>query len=129
MIVKLAIPAAAKRSRVWPQVRGAEFADVLEVIGASSGVSSHDDKTEYRVGCRVAANHFDDNWQEECAGGIHFYYPRRSGKTINGYRRYAKSAIRSRRARKMNREVIMLTNATRTSCPVAGITNNNAPAQ
>ena len=76
VIVKLAIPAAAKRSHAFGRKCRAEFADVLEVIGASSGVSSHDDKTEYRVGCRVAANHFDDNWQEECAGGIHFFITR-----------------------------------------------------
>jgi len=76
VIVKLAIPAAAKRSHAFGRKCRAEFADVLEVIGASSGVSSHDDKTEYRVGCRVAADRFDENWQEECSGGIHFFITR-----------------------------------------------------
>jgi hypothetical protein len=76
VIVKLAIPAAAKRSHAFGRKCRAEFADVLEVIGASSGVSSHDNKTEYRVGCRVAADRFDENWQEECAGGIHFFITR-----------------------------------------------------
>ena len=76
VIVKLAIPAAAKRSHAFGRKCRAEFADVLEVIGASSGVSSHDNKTEYRVGCRVASDRFDENWQEECAGGIHFFITR-----------------------------------------------------
>ena len=76
VIVKLAIPAAAKRSHAFGRKCRAEFADVLEVIGASSGVSSHDDKTEYRVGCRVEADRFDENWQEECSGGIHFFITR-----------------------------------------------------
>jgi len=76
VIVKLAIPAAAKRSHAFGRKCRAEFADVLEVIGASSGVSSHDNKTEYRVGCRVAADRFDENWQEECSGGIHFFITR-----------------------------------------------------
>mgnify|MGYP000358399202 CR=1 FL=1 len=76
VIVKLAIPAAAKRSHAFGRKCRAEFADVLEVIGASSGVSSHDNKTEYRVGCRVASDRFDENWQEECSGGIHFFITR-----------------------------------------------------
>ena len=76
VIVKLAIPATAKRSHAFGRKCRAEFADVLEVIGASIGVSSHDNKTEYRVGCRVTADRFDDNWQEECAGGIHFFITR-----------------------------------------------------
>jgi hypothetical protein len=76
VIVKLAIPAAAKRSHAFGRKCRAEFADVLEVIGAEIGVSSHDDKTKYRVGCRVAADRFDENWQEECSGGIHFFITR-----------------------------------------------------
>ena len=76
VIVKLAIPAAARRSHAFGRKCRAEFADVLEVIDGSVGVSSHDKKTEYRVGCRVTADRFDDNWQEECAGGIHFFITR-----------------------------------------------------
>jgi hypothetical protein len=76
VIVKLAIPAAAKRSHAFGRKCRAEFADVLEVTGAEIGVSSHDDKTKYRVGCRVAADRFDENWQEECSGGIHFFITR-----------------------------------------------------
>ena len=76
VIVKLAIPAAARRSHAFGRKCRAEFADVLEVIDGSVGVSSHDKKTEYRVGCRVASDRFDENWQEECAGGIHFFITR-----------------------------------------------------
>ena len=76
VIVKLAIPSTARRSHAFSRKCRAEFADVLEVIGASVGVSLHDNKTEYRVGCRVTADRFDDNWQEECTGGIHFFITR-----------------------------------------------------
>lgn len=76
VIVKLAIPSTARRSHAFSRKCRAEFADVLEVIGAGVGVSPHNNKTEYRVGCRVTADRFDDNWQEECAGGIHFFITR-----------------------------------------------------
>ena len=76
VIVKLAIPSTARRSHAFSRKCRAEFADVLEVIGAGVGVSPHNNKTEYRVGCRVTADRFDDNWQEECTGGIHFFITR-----------------------------------------------------
>ena len=73
VIVKLCIPAAAKRSHAFGRKCRAEFADVLEVIGAEVGISKHDGKTEYRAGQRVTPDSFDDNWQDECAPGIHFF--------------------------------------------------------
>jgi hypothetical protein len=76
VIVKLLIPAAAKRSHAFGRKCRAEYADVLEVVGAEVGISQHDGKTEYRAGTRVTSNKWDDNWQEECAGGIHFYITR-----------------------------------------------------
>jgi hypothetical protein len=76
VIVKLRIPADAKRSSAFGRKCRAEFADVLEVIGADVGISQHDNKTEYRVGRRVAPDRFDENWQEECSAGIHFYITR-----------------------------------------------------
>jgi hypothetical protein len=36
----------------------------------------HDGKTEYVAGQRVTPDAFDDNWQNECASGIHFYLSR-----------------------------------------------------
>ena len=76
VIVKLRIPDAAKRSHAFGRKCRAEYADCLEVIGGDVGISMHDGITEYRVGERVACDAFSDNWQEECAGGIHFYITR-----------------------------------------------------
>jgi hypothetical protein len=73
VIVKLRIPADAKRSHAFGRKCRAEYADVLEVIGAEVGIAMHDYKTEYRVGQRVTPDSFDENWQDECSNGIHFY--------------------------------------------------------
>ena len=76
VIVKLRIPADARRSHAFGRKCRAEFADVLEVIGAEVGISSHDSKTEYRVGQRVTPDSFDDNWMDECSHGVHFFITR-----------------------------------------------------
>jgi hypothetical protein len=77
VIVKLRIPADAKRSHAFGRKCRAEFAEVLEVIGAEVGTTSaHGPKTEYRVGEIVRPNSFDENWMEECAPGIHFFITR-----------------------------------------------------
>ena len=76
VIVKLKIPAEAKRSSAFGRKCRAEFADVLEVHGAEVGIGQHDGKTEYRTGERVKADSWDENWMEECSHGIHFYITR-----------------------------------------------------
>ncbi len=76
VIVKLSIPADAKRSHAWGRKCRAEFADVLEVFGADKGISQHDGKTEYIAGQRVTPDSFDTDWTSECAPGIHFYISR-----------------------------------------------------
>jgi hypothetical protein len=76
VIVKLRIPADAKRSHAFGRKCRAEFADVLEVHGAEFGISSHDGKTKYAVGERVIPDGFDDDWTQECAAGVHFYISR-----------------------------------------------------
>ena len=76
VIVKLRIPDEAKRSHAFGRKCRAEFADVLEVIGAEVGISTHDGKTEYRVGQRVTPDSFDDNWTDECSHGVHFFITR-----------------------------------------------------
>ena len=73
VIVKLRIPEAAKRSHAFGRKCRAEFADVLEVIGAEVGISSYDGETEYRVGARITPDNFDENWMDECSNGVHFY--------------------------------------------------------
>ena len=76
VIVKLRIPEAAKRSHAFGRKCRAEYADVIEVIGGEVGVSQYDGITEYRAGQRVTPDRFDENWQEECSSGIHFFITR-----------------------------------------------------
>ena len=75
-IVKVLIPAEAKRSNATGRKCRAEFVEVLEVFGDEPAISSHDGKTEYRKGATVRCDSWcDDRWQE-CAGGIHFFITR-----------------------------------------------------
>jgi uncharacterized protein YjbI with pentapeptide repeats len=76
VIVKLRIPSDAKRSHAFGRKCRAEFADVLEVFGSEVGISKHDRKTEYRAGQRVNPDAFDEDWQDECSSGIHFFITR-----------------------------------------------------
>jgi hypothetical protein len=77
VLVKLRIPAGAKRSHAFGRKCRAEFVDVLEVFGADVGyTSAYGPLTEYRVGERVRSDTFDEDWLNECAPGIHFFITR-----------------------------------------------------
>ena len=76
VIVKLRIPEAAKRSHAFGRKCRAEYVEVLEVIGGDVGISSHDNKTQYRVGETVRPYSFSEEWRNECAPGIHFFITR-----------------------------------------------------
>ena len=76
VIAKLEIPAEARRSHAFGRKCRAEYVKCLEVIGAEFGVSMHDETTQYRAGEIIKPHLFNENWQEECAGGIHFYITR-----------------------------------------------------
>jgi hypothetical protein len=76
VIVKMQIPSDAKRSHAFGRKCRAEYVKVLEVIGAEVGIAQHDGKTEYRKGEIVKPDSFDENWQEECVPGIHFFITR-----------------------------------------------------
>ena len=76
VIVKLAIPADAKRSTATTRKCRAEFVRVLEVFDAAVGISQHDCKTEYRKGETVRCDKWEENRWIECAGGIHFFITR-----------------------------------------------------
>jgi Family of unknown function (DUF5758)/Pentapeptide repeats (8 copies) len=76
ILVKVMIGKNAKRSNATGRKCRAEYVKVLEVIGAEVGVSSHDNRTEYRTGKIVRC----DNWNTDrwawCGGGIHFFLTR-----------------------------------------------------
>jgi uncharacterized protein YjbI with pentapeptide repeats len=76
VIVKLLIPKEAKRSHAFERKCRAEFADVLEVIGDGPAISGQKDDFVYEVGKRVTPDKWDDNWQDECSHGIHFFITR-----------------------------------------------------
>jgi hypothetical protein len=77
VIVKLLIPADAKRSNATGRKCRAEYAVVLDVIGAKYGYThEHGPRTEYRVGQIVRPDRWDENRFNECSNGIHFFLTR-----------------------------------------------------
>ena len=77
VIAKLKIPSDAPRSHAFGRKCRAKFADVLSLSMDGSpvdvGHSMHDSSFEYRPGERVTCDQWDENWQDECSGGIHFF--------------------------------------------------------
>jgi hypothetical protein len=76
VIVKLRIPEDAPRSHAFGRKCRAQFAEVVEIFGASEAKSQHDPKFTYRTGERVEALNWSDDWEKECDGGIHFFITR-----------------------------------------------------
>jgi len=97
VIVKLRIPEDAKRSHAFGRKCRAEFADVLEVWrpvidkegnktweAAGGATSDWDPEFYYRPGSRVSPTKpFSENWQEECAPGIHFFITREEAEAYD----------------------------------------------
>jgi hypothetical protein len=74
VLVKVLIPAEAKRSHAFGRKCRAEFVDVMEIVGdVTKAISRHDSSVTYRVGERVTCNEWCDDFTQECAGGIHFF--------------------------------------------------------
>jgi hypothetical protein len=73
IIVKVKIPAKAKRSNATGRKCRAEYVKVLEVYGADQAISQYNDKTIYKVGKTVKCDKWNENRWEECSGGIHFF--------------------------------------------------------
>jgi hypothetical protein len=80
VIVKLLIPNDAKRSNATGRKCRAEYAEVLDVIGADVGISKHDETTEYRKGETVKCDKWGEDRWAECSGGIHFFITRREAE-------------------------------------------------
>jgi hypothetical protein len=77
-VVKLLIPADAKRSHAFGRKCRAEFAKVIEMpVGVDVAHSEYDNSFTYRIGEIVKPKEpFNENWQSECESGIHFYITR-----------------------------------------------------
>ena len=83
VIVKLRIPAEAKRSSATTRKCRCEYAEVLELQNLD-GTPYDDDKvvnnryveTIYKVGEIVSADSWDDDRWNECSHGIHFFLTR-----------------------------------------------------
>jgi CubicO group peptidase (beta-lactamase class C family) len=72
-----ATPSRPRCSSAFSRKCRAEYADVLEVIGAAEGRTDQTGRggavSVYRAGERVVPHAWDDDWTKECAPGIHFY--------------------------------------------------------
>jgi hypothetical protein len=80
VLVRVLIPAKAKRSNATGRKCRAEYVKVLEVIGATEGVSTYDNKTIYKKGKTVKATNWDEDRWVECGGGIHFFITRKEAE-------------------------------------------------
>jgi uncharacterized protein YjbI with pentapeptide repeats len=72
-VVKLLIPADAKRSHGTERKCRASKAVVLETPNGKPAHSLNDKKFVYEVGATVIPDSFDENRWETCSHGIHFY--------------------------------------------------------
>jgi hypothetical protein len=84
VIVKLSIPADAKRSHGVERKCRAEFVDCLEVIGAEQGLGMYNKSIIYRAGCRITADSFDDDRWNVCSHGIHFFLTKEEAIAYTG---------------------------------------------
>ena len=81
LITKLQIPEDAKRSHAFGRKCRASEVLVLEIWDKEKqvnyGFSTHETTFKYEVGKTVTPREpFSDDWQNECASGIHFFITR-----------------------------------------------------
>jgi hypothetical protein len=78
VIVKLKIPAKAKRSNATGRKCRAEYAKVIEIFNSENGegISAYDSNIIYKVGKTIKPDKFDENRWDECSNGIHFFITR-----------------------------------------------------
>jgi hypothetical protein len=76
-IVRLLIPKEAKRSHAMGRKCRAEYAEVLKITKNSKhykkAISQNQASFIYKVGETVHCDKFDEDWTQECSGGIHFF--------------------------------------------------------
>lgn len=73
VIVKLFIPAKAKRSNATTRKCRADSVRVLDIFGAEHGVSIYDSNFIYKKGDLLTVEDFDENRWNESSTGIHFF--------------------------------------------------------
>lgn len=83
VIVKLLIPAKAKRSSATSRKCRAEYVKTLKVIGAKVGVSEYDNQTLYRPGKITKCGKWNSDRWKECGGGIHFFMTRSEAESYS----------------------------------------------
>lgn len=76
VIVKLQIPASAKRSSATSRKCRASAAKVLQVYGATIGVSKYHTSFTYTKGQLIEVPNFDENRWNGYSTGIHFFITR-----------------------------------------------------
>jgi len=83
VLVKVGIRHGVRRHNATGRKCRAESVVVIEVLGASEGVSLYATETRYRAGEVVTAPNYEpDRWQE-CAGGIHFFITREEAEAFS----------------------------------------------
>jgi hypothetical protein len=80
-IVRLLIPTDARRSSAFSRKCRAEFVRVLDVFDGDKpstepAISSYSQATVYEVGKIVRCDQWDEDFANECSGGIHFFITR-----------------------------------------------------
>ncbi len=80
VIVKLLIPAGAKRSHAFGRKCRAEYAEVLKLYkakGKKEATSVYDSDFKYKIGETVKPTEaWDEDFTNECGSGIHFFINR-----------------------------------------------------
>lgn len=83
VIVRVLIPKKAKRSNATGRKCRASEIKVLEVIGATKGISTYNESVTYTKGKTVKCDKWNKDRWIECGGGIHFFLTRLEAEQYN----------------------------------------------